>query len=389
MTSVERLTPTERLYTAISGGRPDRVPVVPKIWVDLAANITGTDLVDVVTEPFTALDVIARAGELCGVDAVRQFHLPQRAVLHKDGKVFETDRAGMTIMGEIDMQGGLQTHLHRAEDFWLHDEYTMAFYHFWTANQPFVNTLQDVAQIAVPDKEFYEDIGCGDRQRSIIEAVGDRLAIIGDCSSATMAFYVSLRGMQQAMFDLVEQPRLVHAVMEKGVAIAVEKGKFNIDAGIRVLRLNDSIGNMSVMSPAHWREFVFPHMKAVCDALHAYEPRVKIYCHICGNILPIAEDLVLTGLDCIGPLDPLGGFTPADVRQRVGQEIALMGGVNTLTFLEGTPDDILREAHACLQQAGEHGGYVLGSGCVVPRGATIENLRALRQASEEWKKRDA
>ena len=35
-------------------------------------------------------------------------------------------------------------------------------------------------------------------------------------------------------------------------------------------------------------------------------------------------------------------------------------------------------------QAGSHGGYVLGSGCVVPRGAARENLLALREAAEAY-----
>ena len=33
---------------------------------------------------------------------------------------------------------------------------------------------------------------------------------------------------------------------------------------------------------------------------------VKIYSHICGNVLPVIDDLVDAGIDCIGPLDPLG-----------------------------------------------------------------------------------
>jgi uroporphyrinogen-III decarboxylase len=172
--------------------------------------------------------------------------------------------------------------------------------------------------------------------------------------------------------------------MEKGAAIAVEKGKFNIDLGLKILRLNDSVGNMSVISPEHWRRFVFPHMKEVCETLHAYDPEVRIYCHICGNILPIAEDLVDTGLDCIGPLDPLGNFTPAQVRERVGDAVSLMGGVNTLTFLEGRPEQIIEESAACMRQAGSHGGYVLGSGCVVPRGAPRENLLAMREAADSY-----
>jgi uroporphyrinogen-III decarboxylase len=172
--------------------------------------------------------------------------------------------------------------------------------------------------------------------------------------------------------------------MEKGVAIAIEKGKFNIDLGLRVLRLNDSVANMSVISPAHWREFILPHMKDVCDELHHYDPEVKIYCHICGNILPIVELLIETGLNCIGPLDPLGGFTPGQVREIVGEHVSLMGGVNTLSFINNTSKQIIKEAKKCMFEAGRKGGYILGSGCVIPRGASKENLEALRIATEKY-----
>jgi len=89
-------------------------------------------------------------------------------------------------------------------------------------------------------------------------------------------------------------------------------------------------------------------------------------------------------LDCIGPLDPLGNFTPAQVRKRVGDAVSLMGGVNTLTFLVGTPEQIIEESIACMHQAGARGGYILGSGCVIPREAVKENLLALRGAADVY-----
>jgi hypothetical protein len=377
------MKPGERIYTAMSGRVPDRVPVVPKIWVDLAARLTGTSLTDVITDPFTALRVIVEAGIKCKVDGVRQFHFPKRHVLEAEGKVFEVDERGRR-MGEIDMLGGLMTHLHDSKDFHPEDPYTMAHYQYWTSKEPFVRTLEEASRITVPDKKLYEEIGCGRRQKETMKLAGDDIAILGDCASATLAFCVSLRGMHHALLDLIEQPQLVHRIMEKGVAIAVERGKFNIDLGLNMLRLNDSVGNISVISPSHWRTFVFPHMKDVCTELHRYSPDVKIYCHICGNILPIAEDLVKAGLDCIGPLDPLGGFTPLEVRERVGDSVALMGGVDTLSFINSTPDEIMEEARKCIVQAGRKGGYILGSGCVVPRGGRRGNLEALRTASEQY-----
>ena len=377
------MTAQERTFTAIDGGVPDRVPVVPKIWVDLGARLTDTPLTEVVADPLTALRVIARAGRECGVDAVRQFHFPSRRIREEAGRVFEVDGQG-ELLGEIDMAGGLSTRLRDPKYFDIGDPRFMGYHHYWSAEAPFVRDLDEARRITVPTKGFYLEQGCGQRQRQVIEELGGEVAVFGDCSSPTMAFLVCLRGMNRALFDLIEEPELVHAIMEKGAAIAVEKGKFNIDLGLKILRLNDSVGNMSVISPEHWREFVFPHMREVCDTLHAYDPQARIYCHICGNILPIAEDLVETGLDCIGPLDPLGNFAPAQIRERVGDAVSLMGGVNTLTFLDGTPEQIVEESVACMQQAGGQGGYILCSGCVVPRGAPKENLLALRKAADAY-----
>ena len=373
----------ERTYEAVSGRVPDRVPVVPKIWVDLGARLTGIDLLDVVRDPLTAMRAIADAGRLCRVDAVRLFHFPERRVGVRDGRTLEIGADGEPA-GEIDLAGGLATRLFDAGRYDVTDPYTMAHHHHWSADRPVVRDEADAGRIVVPPKRYYEEIGCGDRLERLGEELGQEVAVLGDCSSGTMAFLVCLRGMTQAMVDLIDEPALVHRIMEKGIEIAVEKAKFNIDRGIEVLRLNDSVGNMSVMSPAHWREFVFPRMKAFCDEVHAYSPRARVYCHICGNVLPIAEDLVAAGLDCIGPLDPLGGFTPAQVRDRIGNAVSLMGGVNTLSFVNGTPEEVLAEARRCIEEAGAEGGFILGSGCVVPRAALKENLLALREAAERY-----
>jgi uroporphyrinogen-III decarboxylase len=370
------MLPLDRLRTAISGGIPDRVPVVPKIFVDSAARLSGTPLVDVIEDPLTALRVILDAGFETNVDAVRQFHSPPRKTIFDEERVFEIDESGRRI-GEIDMTGGLTTRLFDRATMQLGDTHRMAYVQFWSCDEPYVENLEDVRRMSIPNRRTYEEIGCGDRQRQIMAAAADRMALIGDCISATLCWCLYFRGYERALLDLIEQPELVHALMEKGVEYATERGKFNVDLGIKVLRLNDSVGNMSVISPRHWREFIYPHMKEVCTELHRYDPEVRIYCHICGNVMPILEDLIATGLDCIGPLDPLGRFTAGQARQVVGDRVALMGGVNTMSFLAEDPGVVEAEARACIEGAGEHGAYVLGSGCMVPPASRKENLRAL------------
>ena len=143
-----------------------------------------------------------------------------------------------------------------------------------------------------------------------------------------------------------------------------------------MLRINDSAGNMSVISPEHWRAFVRPGLRDLAAELHRHEPACRLYCHICGNILPILEDLMESGLDCIAPLDPLGGFSVAQVREVVGDRVALMGGIDTQSFGRSTPAEIIAEARRCVEGSGGR-GFILGSGCAVPRTAPPENLRAV------------
>ncbi|MCA1808869.1 MAG: uroporphyrinogen decarboxylase family protein, partial [Lentisphaerae bacterium] len=309
------------------------------------------------------------------------FFIPQRTTRVDANALYEIDDRGRDI-GQIDLEGGWATHLQRAEDFRLDDPHDIAFRAFRKHEAPRVNSPSEAARIAVPDRAFWEAATAKQLSAAQAHAAG-RIALIGDCNTATLGWYIDFRGMQQAMFDLIEQPALVHAVMEKGVEYAIERGKFCIDHGLCILRLNDSVANMSVISPATWREFIRPHMTEICDELHNYAPDTRIYCHICGNILPVIEDLAGTGLDCIGPLDPLGGFSVAEARARVGTEMILLGGVNTLDFINADPAQIKEQARACIRAGQVRGSrYILSSGCVVPPGARKENLLALRRAAE-------
>ena len=363
-------------------GEPvDRIPVAPKIWLDFSARVTGVDLKDVIRDPLTALRVIAIAGKQLHLDSVRQFQFPAKDIIEEDGSVFELDSGGRKI-GKIDMDGGLATHLFDSTDYKIDDPRTIACCHSWITSEPVVNSIEDAKKIAIPDAAVFDDLGWGKRQKAVLDEFGNDFCLVGDCDSATMSFYIAFRGVNNAMLDLITQPELVHTIMKKGVHTAIARGKYWLDLGINVLRLNDSAGNMSLISPQHWREFVFPYIKTVCDQLHSYNADALVYCHICGNVLPVIDQMVEAGLDCIGPLDPLGGFTVKQARQKVGEKVSLLGGVNTLTLLNKTPQEVKHEAFQCINGAGKRGGYILSSGCVVPRNCPSESIIALVEASQ-------
>ena len=111
-----------------------------------------------------------------------------------------------------------------------------------------------------------------------------------------------------------------------------------------------------------------------------------IYIHVCGNSNPILEMLADTGAHTVEPLDPLGGVSVADAKRRIGDRVALMGGLNTLTLAHGTPDEVRAEAIQKCREGGPH-GYVLAAGDMVPPTTSLDNLRAMVQVAKDslWK----
>jgi uroporphyrinogen-III decarboxylase len=374
------MSPEQRLLDVFAGKATDRAPVVPKIWFDLAARLTGREPRELVEDPGLAVLTTIEAAEQTGCDAARVLLMNRRQTQQEGERLFEFEDG--RILGGIDLSGGWATHLDDPADFSIDNPAHTGFRTFRKHPEPRVHSLADVRRIAVPDEAFWEEY-CGAMLEAAKTHAAERIALIGDCDSATLAWYIEFRGMEQAMFDLLEEPDLVHATMEKGVAYAVARGKFFLDHGLQVLRLNDSVANMSVISPETWREFILPHMRDVCTELHRYRSDAKIYCHICGNVLPVIEDLVATGLDGIGPLDPMGGFTVAQAREKAGDEITLVGGVNTTDFIHATPEQIAAQARRCIAEGQVNGSrYILSSGCALPRDAERDNLLALRRAAE-------
>lgn len=376
------MTGKERFHAAMAGLKTDCVAVMPKMWVDVAAHVMGLELADVLGgDPARVTAVVVDAAKRLGADGARLLLFPRRAMATApDGALLHLDDRGR-VLGTIDTQGGWKTLLAGDGAFELENPDHMAHYHCWQARGKLVKNADDIRRIAVPKASYYEGAGYGAAVQTCLASAGESLGLAGDCNSGTLALLVAMRGMSDALTDLYDDPVLAHAMMDKGIEMSLERARFFVGHGVRVLRYNDSVANMSVISPACFREFVLPHLMDFCAEAHRLAPDVRVYCHICGNTLPILGDLAKSGLDSIAPLDPMGGFTLAEARQAAGSPIVLMGGVNTMSFLRSTPQEIREEALACIRQGSAGGGYILGSGCALPPGTRLENLAAFVDAA--------
>jgi uroporphyrinogen decarboxylase len=351
----------ERVLCAIRRGQPDCVPVLPQIWLDHAARISGIDPLDIIERPHRGFRAMLATARHYGLDGFRTFLIyDPRTVVREGEKVYEVDPKTGEKIGLVDMQGG------------------------WGV-KPFappavVRDAADVARIPVPPARTYWDDGrCGHLAEVVAEAGEDHL-VVGRPLGFTMNWLLAQRG-GDALSDLYDDPPLVHALFEKGLAIALEMTRAMHRAGVQLFMMGDAASSCDMISPRHFQQFVAPYYKLFCDEVHRLG--ALVYVHVCGNQTLIAEMLADTGVDAIEPMDPMGGVDPADMRRRVGDRVALMGGVSTMTLLQGSPAEVEAEARACILKAGRSGAYLLAAGCMVPRDTPEANLRALVRAGHE------
>ena len=352
----------ERVLCAMRRNQPDCVPVLPQIWLDHAARISGIDPLSIIEHPELGYEAMLITARYYGLDGFRTFLIyePRRVVRDRD-KVYELDMKTGEKIGLVDMEGG-----------WQVKPFELPHY---------VQNEYDVAGILVPTAQSYWDDGrCRHLQRVVQEA-GENHLVVGRALLFTMNWLLTQRG-EAALYDLHDQPRLVHALFEKGLQIAIEATRAMRIAGVEVFYLGDAAASCDVISPKHFREFVFPYYQRYCAEVHGLG--ALVYVHICGNQTPLAEMLADAGVDCIEPMDPSGGVDPADMKRRVGHRVALMGGVSTLTMLRGTPQEVAEEGRQCIRKAGRDGGYILAAGCMVPRDTPEGNIRALVNTAHEF-----
>jgi uroporphyrinogen decarboxylase len=137
------------------------------------------------------------------------------------------------------------------------------------------------------------------------------------------------------------------------------------------------------MSPQHFRELFYP---GLCRVMGGFkELGLTVIKHTDGNLWPIIDMIVDSGIDCLDPLDPLGGMDLAEVKAKYGHRIALKGNVDCVHLLSfGTPEEVVEATKEALRQGAPGGGYILSSSNSIHSAVKPENYQAMLDTWREY-----
>jgi uroporphyrinogen decarboxylase len=193
-----------------------------------------------------------------------------------------------------------------------------------------------------------------------------------------------LRGTTQFLMDMIDHPRLVHDLIEVTLSYDIPAMQRMVAAGCDVVVFGDDYAdkNSTLMSPRHFREYILPGLKRCVDAAH--EAGAYVVKHTDGNIMPIIDMIVDTGIDALNPLEPAAGMDIGLLKQRYGGRIALVGNIDCGYLLSQAPaDEVRRVTRRTLEMAAPGGGYMLSSSNSIHSSVKPENFMAMIETLRE------
>lgn len=213
----------------------------------------------------------------------------------------------------------------------------------------------------------------------IVKEMGDTHFILGRPGDGV--FPIMRYTLEFLLLGMIDQPEVIKRIIEVETRYCIKVSEVLLDAGCdAVLPTSDLAGNNGpFMSPKMFREFIFPWLKAECDAVHA---RGKYFIkHTDGKIWPILDMMIEVGIDGWHGIQPRIGMTLPELQERYGGRLCFWGGVDVDTLVAGTPEEVTQEVRIACESAPREGGLVLTCGNSVMVGVKYENYLAQLRAA--------
>jgi MtaA/CmuA family methyltransferase len=326
------MSPRERYFAVLRGGRPDILPRLP-ILMQFAAEHIGSHYGAFASDYRVLVEANLRCAEEFGLDQLSAISDPYR----------ETAGFGATIAFPRD---GVPLCL-----------------------QPPLAEHPDLAQLLRPDPLQ------APRMLDRIEAVrafrargGDRYSIMGWVEGPA-AEAADLRGAANFFMDLLDDPAYARRLMARCVDTAIDFAGAQIAAGADTIGIGDAVA--SQVSKRTYESLVLPFEQQLVTAVHALGARVRL--HICGNTTHLLSGIATLGVDIVD-LDHWVDLTHA--RRVLGASVVLAGNLNPVAgVMRGPPEAIKASVLRCYAAAGAP--YMVAAGCEIPAPTPPAHLRAL------------
>jgi len=191
-----------------------------------------------------------------------------------------------------------------------------------------------------------------------------------------------VRGWEQMFMDMAARPDWVHFLCrqftdfyKEDYARAAEATGGRLDLYLLLSDLGSQTGPL--ISLPMFRELVAPYLREMVDHIHSLGARV-LY-HSCGAVARFLPDLIAMGVDALDPIQPVTDeMQPESLQASFGGQIVFHGGIDMQGVLPfGTPAQVQAEVRRYTEALGSDGGYLLAPTHLFQPDVAPENIVAM------------
>jgi uroporphyrinogen decarboxylase len=339
----------QRCMCVINHEIPDRVPVIPQD-AQIAAYLAGLNCIEYAT------DADKRATAI----------MEQRDRFGYDGMIMGGDTVCLAEAVGVDVH------------------YSESEGPRWKAGC--LENYDKIDQLKLPDPKKDGRLPVWvDTVKQVAEKVGHEYLVVGRADQGAFSLASMMRGMEEFFMDIAcagsdEKLRKgIHGLLQYCNDCQFEFIKALKAAGAHVVTTGDSIAGPSVCSPATYEEFCLPYEKQMVE--RCKQIGIPYSIHICGQTEPIITKWLEAGAP-IWEIDHKTDFAKA--RELTGDQVTIIGNLDTWEMVSGTPKTVLEAAEAIINICRPDCGLILSSGCLLARNTPVENLQALSDAAREF-----
>ena len=244
-------------------------------------------------------------------------------------------------------------------------------------------SVREIEQFDWPDPGEWDLAGL----REQCEAWRDYPLLAGSCE----LFYLHcrLRGMEQALEDLIAHPDIADSILEHIAAIDLALTRRILDEVGESLLFSyvaEDLGTQEslIMSPRLFRRFLKPRMARMIDLVHSYG--VKVFHHDDGAMRPLLPDLIEIGIDLLNPIQwRCRGMERETLARDFGGRIVFHGGIdNQHTLPFGGAGDVRRQVRDNIAIFRDTKGYIVAPCHNLQANTPTANVLALYEAVREY-----
>jgi uroporphyrinogen decarboxylase len=203
----------------------------------------------------------------------------------------------------------------------------------------------------------------------------------------------ALRGWDRFMMDLMAEPALAQAVLEKALAHHLDNLARMLDAVggyIHVVMIADDLGSQNgpLISPKLYQKMIKPYHRQLIEFIKA-RSGLPVFLHNCGSIYRILPDLVEIGVDILNPVQfTARDMQPERLKGEFGKDLVFWGGgadtQNVLPF--GTPAQVREHVRRQIEIFAPGGGFVFNPVHNIQAAVPPENVIAMYETALEYGK---